>query len=247
MKTLVLIPHLPSAMQGHELELAIAGWRKHFKARFTIALLGENLPSIPGVVNVESPRVPDTPGEYRAHLDYVSCARKAREMFPDTKGFIVAGDDVFAVNDFTVADVKIPKIQEDWLPVKGENGHPNAWRRNLAKTGRVCAENNLGMLNWTTHLPHYYEWDKLFKIYDKYDCDHSSYVIENLYFNTYMPKTIPLILSRDDNWKYEVCFTPLDREGLKQAMARKIWVTCTENGWSEQLEQALAEHYGIKL
>jgi len=243
---LVLIPHLPSGQQGHELMLAIAGWRKHFKADFTLAIMGEGLPTIEGVVNVESPRVPAVPVEYRSHLDYVSCARKARARFPDTRGFIVAGDDVFAVNDFTFEDVLFPKIQDDWLPTTGAE-HPNTWRRNLAKTGLVCKRDGLGMLNYTTHLPHYYEWDKLFAIYDKYDCDHNSYVIENLYYNTYQPDQKPELLSREDRWKFEVSFTPLNRPGLYNAFARKKWVTCTENGWSQDMEHELARHYGIKL
>lgn len=244
-KTLVLIPHLPSAVQGHELELAIAGWRKHFKTPHIIAIMGEGLPHIEGVTNIESPRVPDVPGEYRQHLDYVSCARKARAMFPDTKGFVVAADDVFAVNDFTLADVKLPKVQDTWLPTKGEEGHPNAWRRNLAKTGRVCLRDGLDLFNWTTHLPHYYEWDKLFAIYDKYDCDHSSYVIENLYFNSTHRRKSPFILNRFDRWKFEVSYRPLDRAGLLDAFANKVWVTCTESGWSEELEDELRKHYSI--
>lgn len=247
MKHLVLIPHLPSAQQGHELILAIEGWRKHFKEDFTLALMGENLPKIDGVVNVESPRVPDVPGEYRQHLDYVSCARKARQMFPDTEGFIVAADDVFAVNDFTFEDVLVPKVQELWLPTKGADTHPNAWRRNLAKTGIVCATYGYGCYNWTSHLPHSYRWDRLFEIYEKHDCDHCSYTIENLYYNCFLPDQRPFLLHRDDKWKYEVSFTPLYKPDLYKAFATKVWVTTTENGWSEELEQELAKHYGIEL
>lgn len=247
MNTLVLIPHLPSGQQGHELTLAIAGWRKHFKTPHTIAIMGENLPTIPGVVNVESKRVANVPGEYRSHLDYVSCARKARAMFPDTEGFVVAGDDVFAVNDFTLEDVLVPKIQDDWIPTVGAYNHPNPWRRNLAKTGIVCHRDGHGTFNWTTHLPHYYEWDKLFSVYDRYDCDHDSYVIENLYYNIYTPQGKPEKLHRNDRWKFEVSFTPLDRIGIYNAIAHKVWVTCTENGWCEEMEAVLADHYGIVL
>ena len=246
MKHLVLIPHLPSAQQGHELILAIAGWRKHFKADFTLALMGEGLPQIDGVINVESPRVPDVPGEYRAHLDYVSCARKARAMFPDTDGFIVAGDDVFAVNDFTYEDVLLPKVQELSLPTKGTE-HPNPWRRNLVKTGILCEKERFANFNWTTHLPHAYRWDRLFEIYDKHDCDHCSFTIENLYYNCFLPDQRPVLLHRDDKWKYEVAFTPLYKPDLYRAFETKTWVTCSEHGWSEELELELAKHYGITL
>lgn len=243
MRHLVLIPHLPSAQQGHELILAVTGWKRHFKVDFTLAVMGEGLPDIQGVVNVESKRVPYVPGEYRSHLDYVSCARKAREMFPETKGFFVAADDVFAVNDFGVDDILTPKIQDVRIPTDGDN----AWRRNLAKTGLALQADGYPALNWTTHLPHYYEWDKLFAVYDKYDCDHNSYVIENLYYNIYPPYRRPETLYRGDRYKFEVSCQPLDRQGLANAFARKIWVTCTEHGWSKQMEEALANHYGITI
>ena len=247
MKHLVLIPHLPSAQQGHELTLAIAGWRKHFKADFTLAIMGENLPKIDGVINVESPRVPDVPGEYRSHLDYVSCVRKARKMFQNSDGFIVAADDVFAVNDFTFEDILVPKVQELWLPTVGAKNHPNAWRRNLAKTGILCAKNGLGCFNYTTHIPHHYLWDKLFHIYDEFDCDHKSYVVENIYYNYYIPDKRPKLLSEHDKWKYEACSTPTHLPSLHDAFNRKIWIVATENGWSPVLEAELAKHYGIEL
>ena len=247
MNCLVLIPHLPAGQQGHELTLAITGWRKYFKEDFTIALMGEKLPVIDGVINVESPRVPDVPGEYRQHLDYVSCARKARERFPDTKGFIVAGDDVFAVNDFTMEDVMVPKVMANQITTKCDKREHNQWWRNFTKTGRILKEQGYPLLNWTTHLPHYYEWDKLFSIYDRYDCDHSSYVIENLYYNVFPPEGKPVTIKRNDRWKYEVNYTPLNLVELITALSGKIWVNCTEHGWSVQMEDALAEHYGIKL
>jgi len=243
----VLIPHLPSAQQGHELRLAIEGWRRHFKTPHQIAIMGENLPDIPGVIKVESPRVEDVPGEYRQHLDYVKCVRKAHELFQNTTGFVVAADDVFAVNDFTLADIKHPKIQEATLPTKGADGHPNLWRRNLAKTGLVCQREGYAMLNWTTHLPHYYTWKRLLALYDKHDCDHNSYVVENLYYNAYPPREKPELLGRNDRWKFEVSYSPLDRKGLYDAFAHKVWVTTTENGWSPEMEEAIARHYGIEL
>lgn len=246
-KTLVLIPHLPSAQQGHELILAIEGWRQHFKTPHIIALMGENLPTIAGVVNVESPRVAPVEGEYRSHLDYVSCTRKALEMFPDATGFVVAADDVFAVNDFTLTDVKIPKIEEYGLPTKGADKHPNPWRRNLAKTGLVCQGEGWTMHNWTTHLPHYYEKRKLLKIYERFDCDHSSYVVENLYYNAFPPKGEPEVMHFINRWKFEVSFRPLDRAGLYEALASRVWVTCNEHGWSPEMEYELARHYNIKL
>ena len=244
---LVIIPHLPFAQQGHELRLAIEGWKQHFKHPhpFRIVVVGEGLPRISGVTCVESKRVPPKIGQYRQHLDYVSCVRKVYELYPDGRGFITAADDVFAVNDFTLNDVKKPKIQELEMPLDWDTDNP--WRWDLAKTATACKIYGLGMFNWTTHLPHYYEWKRLFEIYDRFDCDNESHVVENLYYNWFYKFSQPYLLHLNDPWKFEVSYRPLDREGLHNAFARKKWVTCTENGWSPEMEVALARHYGINL
>ena len=128
-KILVVITYLAKEAQGRELEFAIAGWRKHFKEDYLIVLTGEDLPHFEGddISYVESPRVPDSEGNYRAHLDYVSCLRKVRKAFPKQDGFILVADDCYAVRDFTLADVKSLKFLPggvDFDPLS-----PNPWRR----------------------------------------------------------------------------------------------------------------------
>lgn len=244
---LVIIPHRPAAQQGHELRLAVEGWKQHFKHPYPVRIIvvGEGLTPMDGVECVESKRVLPRKGQYTPHLDYVSCARKVYMLHPYTKGFIVAADDVFAVNDFTLHDVQIPKVQELEMPIEWDDENP--WRWDLAKTATACKLDGLGMFNWTTHLPHYYKWKRLFEIYDRYDCDTESHTIENLYYNHFYKDCQPYLLHRNDPWKFEVSYRPLDREGLRDAFARKKWVTCTENGWSYAMEQELAAHYQIEL
>ena len=77
-KILVVITYLAKEAQGRELEYAIEGWRRHFKEDYLIVLTGEGLPHFEGedIAYVESKRVPASDGNYRAHIDYVSCLRK---------------------------------------------------------------------------------------------------------------------------------------------------------------------------
>jgi hypothetical protein len=242
---LIVIPYLAAAAQGREIEYAIAGWRKHFKEPYRIVLTGEGLPRFPGedIDYVESKRVDDIPGQYRQHLDYVSCFRKVRAKYPESEGFIFVADDCYAVNDFDIHDVKLLKMQEPVIDYDPRT--PNTWRQDALKTARVLHEAGLPIRNFTTHLPQWIEWELLEYLWDKYDMTRQSYVFEDLYYNTFYPNRIPFRLNRDDNMKYSVKTTTPNEDELRSAMARKIWINNSPDGWTRVLEKALQEHFRL--
>ena len=242
---LVVIPYLPSAAQGHEIEYAIAGWRKHFKEDYLIVVVGENLPPLDAedVYCLESKRVDGIEGQYRQHLDYVKCFRRVRDAFPDTEGFIFVADDCYAVNDFDIADVKFLKMLEPDFEFNPQS--TNAWRRDKMKTKQTLLDAGLPTRNYTTHLPYWFDWDKIEVLWEKYDMEHSSQVIEDLYYNTYCKDRIPFQLNVDtDNLKFGVYETSkecIDR--LREAMHKKIWITNSPKGWCSDLEVMLQLHF----
>ena len=245
-KILVVIPYYHAAAQGKELLYAIAGWKRHFKEDHLIVVVGEDLPGIgiEGVVCVESKRVDAIEGQYRQHLDYVSCFKKVREMFPQSKGFIFVADDVYAVNNFDMSDVMFLKQNGDRIEYSVNS--TNAWRRDKAKTRILLQKEGYHTRNFTTHLPQYFEWDKLEALWDKYDMLHNSYVMEDLYYNIYYGDRIPFQLCENDNLKrgiYEESF-PIDR--VRDAFGKKIWIQNSPKGWDFQLESLLSRYYGIK-
>ena len=247
---LVVIPYLAKAAQGKELELAVAGWRKHFKEKYLIVIVGDYHPIVasgPDINFIKCPRV-KWPGEgnYWAHVDHVNKFRTVYKHYPHTKGFIYTCDDIYAVNDFTMEDVLQPKVKR--LEICGSYHSGNAWVRDNYKTRKILERNGLPTMNWVCHLPVYYEWDKLFEIYDKYKCDKKSYVVEQLYFNTYFADSDYVTLEEDgmeNDYQYKLWDTYGSIEELKQVMHEKIWVSNSMRGYKPELEEILSEHYGI--
>ena len=245
---LVVITYLPIAAQGGELEFAVAGWRKHFKENYRIVIVGENLPDFPfmgdDITCIQSKRVPARQGQYRQHLDYVSCLKKVRAMFPDSDGFIHVADDCYAVNDFNLSDVKVLKCMHgmiDYDPLS-----PNDWRRDAMKTQRLLKGMGYPYRNFTTHIPIWYDWDKIEALWDKYDMENESYVIEDLYFNIYFPIAGAVELDEDsDPYKCGVYTTRPNPERLLSAFQNKIWITNNPDGWQKPLIALLEMHYGI--
>lgn len=243
---IIIIPYLPIACQGKELLYAIEGWRRHFKENYHIVVVGEGVHGLdaPDLTCIDSPRVPEAPGQYRQHVDYVHCFRKVRKLFPRSKGFIMVADDCYAVNDFTIKEVKALKMLEPTLVFSPDS--TNAWRRDKAKTKKVLDEEGLPTRNFTTHLPQYYEWSKWEAIVEKYHMDRESYVIEDLYYNTYFPDDVPEgVKGPEQRYKCGVYSTAMPQDEIHRALTDKIWITNSPDGWGPALTTELKLYFGF--
>jgi len=245
-KYLVVIPFFAGGAQGRELEYAVAGWRKHFKEDFKIILVGDyHLVVDTGndIEFIKCERVPEPePGNYRPHIDFVNKFKKVREKFPDSEGFIFVADDVYAVNDFDIYDVKVLKQQSDKLKVN----NTSPWEREKEKTICLLKQHGYKTRNFTTHLPTWFEWDKLEELWERFDMERNSYIFEDLYFNIYYPDRVPFTLNFDrDNFKCGIYRQNPRWELVERALKTKIWIQNSVEGWTWRLNEFLAKYYGL--
>lgn len=245
---LVVIPYCSAGAQGRELEYAVEGWRRHFKEKYLIVLAGENHPVTEtgdDIICIESERVPPKEGQYRQHLDYVSCFKKVHKAFPNSKGFIFVADDCYAVNDFDMTDVMCLKQKADVITSLSTSSNP--WQRDKARTRDALVKEGYPIRNFTTHLPQWFEWDKLEALWKKYDMENTSYVFEDLYYNIYYPTRIPLTLHIDyDNFKCGVYRKNPRINYIRDAFKKKIWIQNSVEGWIPELDEMLASYYGFE-
>lgn len=246
-KVLVVIPYCSEGAQGRELEYAVAGWRRHFKEDYLIVIAGEYHPVVESgddIICIESERVPEIEDQYRPHLDYVSCFKKVHAAFPDSEGFIFVADDCYAVNDFDLVDVKVLKAING--PIFRVANPYNKWEVDAAKTRWELSKAGYPLNNYTTHLPQWYDWDKIQQIWDMFDMEHVSYCIEDLYYNIHYADRLPILLNEDGgNMKLGVYSEGYDMDFLQSAIGHKIWITNSPVGWSPILEEFLTKYYGI--
>lgn len=244
---LVVIPFFAGGAQGREIEYAVAGWRRHFKEKFKIVIVGDYHPVVEtgdDIVFVPCERVPEQKYEnYRPHIDFVKKFKAVHEKFPKSKGFIFVADDVYAVNNFDIWDIMCLKQNGDEISVPSLQ---TPWNREKFKTKNLLRKEGYPVRNFTTHLPNWFDWDKLEALWDKYDMEHESYIIEDLYFNIYYPDRIPLQLHIDhDNFKCGV-YRPNPRlPYIDKAFKTKIWIQNSVEGWIPYLDNKLASYYGL--
>ena len=242
-KILVVIPYLAKAAQGNELEIAVAGWRRFFKEPYHIVVVGDYHRVVGTGDDIEfinCPRIKGIPGQYTPHLDHVHKFRKVRDAFPETYGFIYTCDDIYPTADITMADILQPKRPEVGFEFEPHHPLEVSWRGNKDKTGILCNREGLPRRNWVCHLPVFYEWDKLLAIYDKFDCDHESYIVENIYFNIEYP----------DEPNAVNCYEYRDEVKTLIPHIRPIgsvkWITNGKGGWSRELAAILNNYFDIK-
>lgn len=235
-KVLVVIPYCKEGAQGREIEYAIAGWRKHFKENFTLVVVGDYAPGAD--VYVYCPRIEHKDdGNYLPHLDHVHKFLKVLQVFPQVDGFIYACDDMYAVKDFTLADVKQLKYLDN--DIGGDMLSGNGWERDSAKTRNLCLSHGIAIRNYVCHLPVYYEKKKLLAIYDKYDCEHNSCIVEDVYFNTYHAgETADQVYK----WRFGLN-SQVPKSEIEWAIGNKTWIINSPLGWSDDLDSILNEYY----
>ena len=234
----VIIPYIKSEAQGNELLYAIQGWKKHFKYEHQIIVVGDYIDIIPkDVIYLKYNRTEKDNINYRANLDIIRKLKYAIDKL-NLKEFIYTCDDIYAINDFSLNDIKITKIFEDEMSVIKSS--LDCWITDLYKTKECCRKNNLPIKDYVCHLPVLFNSEKFNYIINKYDCLNNSYVIENLYFNTFI----------DDN-KIYVCdsnyLSIFNKQSYKydidNVLKNKTWIVNSVENWCDELNNILYKHY----
>lgn len=238
---LVILPYKQSGSQGSELELALSLWRKNCKFKYHFVVIGEYDKSFEEkfhwVEFIECPTKPKINGQYNPHLDminkFIVVSNKYKNKYG---GFIWMVDDNYAIKPFSLDDIKT--IHYHSITFVGNEKQPTSyWNHDKWKTRQLLDKENLPHINYTTHYPCYFEFSKLDEIWDKFNMQNESYVLEDIYFN-YFEHEQPILdstirLGIWDNDIYEKFFN-------NALLDKKIKFVCNSvNGWSKNLENDL--------
>lgn len=247
---IVAIPYLAKGAQGDELEWAIAGWEQHFKEKnFTIVIVGDNHPCISRYDNalyLSAPRVAPVEGEYLPALDIINKMTLLCKTFPLARGIVWSADDIYAVNNFDLSDIKFLKMLEPDLQGFALSD-PNPWRAMMARTREALSAEGYPTRNFALHLPCLYDCDKLTQMIDKYDLRRRSLSVQSLYFNIYYGDRVPFRLnSATDNLKLGIYTKHPTLDDIRAAFRSKIWLNNSVVGFVPEFYHELEKHYSLK-
>lgn len=232
---LVVIPYRKSEAQGNELELAVKGWKKYFQEDFQIVVVGDREEYLPeDVIHVPHECIIDNPP-----LDIVAKLREVMLRFPQVENIVLTNDDIYPVNDFTLTEVELLRV-DGLLTDKKNTGR--LYFENRERTIALLKSESKSLYDYGTHTPVFLSTEKLLALFEKYSMDTEAYLITSLYFNTYFPGRVPLIHNLEyDNFKVGVCRPEANLQKLKELIPRKIWVYNSVAGWSFNLQKIIED------
>lgn len=235
----VIIPYLKTSAQGRELEFAVKGWKKHFKEDFKIVIVGDSEPFMDGDDQIVY--LPHTPSQKNPPLDIVEKMLLVIASLPQVDGFVWSNDDIYAVNDFDLTDVKV--LKSIGL-LAGDLKSTNPFQVNMAKTAQLLKKEGRPIRNFSTHLPVWYDVEKLLELIELYEMDKESYLIHSLYFNYFYPSRVPLKLSINfDNYKCGIYRPNPNMDIVRRAFEDKVWINNSPEGYIPELIKLLDKHY----
>jgi len=242
-KVLVVLPYRQSRAQGIEIKLALNLWKKFCKFNYHFVVVGTFSNSLkhefPWVEFIVSHQTAPLKNQYYPHLNVQQSMEVVMQKYDNIyKGFIWMVDDNYAIKNFNLED--ITTIHYHKLSFEGDKEKPKTfWKYDKWKTRQLLDRENLPHINYTTHYPCYFEFDKLKEIWDKFDMRKESYVLEDIYFNYFKHKE-PILDNtiRLGIWNKDI----FDKEFQNVVNDPNIKFVCNSvEGWSKELENSLEQ------
>lgn len=239
-ETLVILPYIQTGAQGNEIKLCLNAWKKFCTFDYHFIVIGEFDESLilefPWVEFIKLPKIEFVPQQYIPHLDIINKIRSLYTRYSSYQNFIYITDDEYAIKPFTLEDIKITHYLSKEM--KGNQNAPaNHWVHDLWKTKDCLLKNNLPIVNYCTHYPVYFNFNKLEEIVRKFKLEKESYVLENIYFNYFEHDDSVQV----DSIRLGIWNNDIYKEHFQDALNNPdIKFICNSvNGWSEELEYEL--------
>lgn len=245
-ETLVVLPYSQRGSQGNEIVIALNCWKKFCMSKYHFVVVGSFSQQLKEqfdswVEFIDIPDLQHKPGQYFPHLDIQHKMEVVYNQFRNKySGFIWMVDDNYAIKPFYIFELKqIYSHQDNFTGV--EEKPTWHWKHDKWKTRQLLDKEKLPCVNYTTHFPCYFEFDRIKQIWDKYNMKEESYVIEDIYFNSFLH----IRSTQDNNIRLGIWNQEIFKNDFQKALSNpNIKFVCNSvEGWSPELEQALTKLY----
>ena len=166
--------------RADELRYSMRSVCQHFKGTPQLILLGDK-PDWYGGQHIPAPRIP-TPRYAKFHSILDSSSKLQQTLrHPDiADSFVVMMDDHYFLRQFSLADIQVPRYMPGWIPRRRY-----WWDDSITLTMQALERRGLSTYLYETHLMHFFEKDKLQRIFDIFDLTEMPLSRNTLYGNTF--------------------------------------------------------------
>ena len=240
-ETLIILPYVQKGSQGNEIKIALNCWRKFCQFKYHFIIIGEFENDLKNEFSwiefIYKQLIPKQTDQYYKHLDVQQCMEIIKIKYDKLyDGFIWMSDDFYSIKKFDLKDITTIHHHSN-IFIGNEKQPAWYWNHDKWKTRQLLDKEHLPHINYTTHYPCYFEFNKLKEIWDKFNMRNESYVLEDIYFN-YFKHDEPILDStiRLGIWNKQI----FDNEFQNAVNNPNIKFVCNSvEGWSKDLENEL--------
>ncbi len=227
--------------QWEELRYSLRSIEENFQGDVKIFVIGDDPGWFSEEINfIHCPRISDNPP--RDIVNKLNTVIAHEDISDD---FIWMNDDIYMINKVNLCDIQILKSTGNLSKVKIRED--TAFRRNLKLTYNELLEHNLSTWNYSTHLPLYYNKEKLTELFRTFDFDKNSFLISTLYHNYFFNNQRPTVLDiKEDNIKVGNYRRAFDYEKMLRFFKFKKFFNHSQTGFSNQVVKILTERFPNK-
>ena len=204
---------------------------------FKIFVVGDH-PRIKGVTHIPCERIK---GKRNAKVfDATKKLLKIVDTPEINDDFIYMYDDIvllkkLTINDFipVIANDHVDNIQEYWK--RGFRKPSDEWIKPFNMTILKLKHHKLPTYNYETHLPRYFNKNKVKEIITKYKLEEQVYMFSTLYFNTFYTKP-DIILRGTENIKADITI-PLEDYAMDRFIKGRKFLNYNDMGLNRSLQK----------
>lgn len=241
----IVIPYLKEKAQGSELLFAVRSIAKNFiGANVQLVVIGDKEDWFSDqIMFIDKACIGSNP-----QADVVE---KMKVIILDQRigeDFIWSNDDIYFVAPTTLEDIKILKTAGLLV---NEHGNTGLYNKNRALTLEALNEIGLPIRNFDTHMPFYFEKEKMMKVFESFPTLEKGLLIASAYYNLHHSKDEPAERYdwRTDKWLLRVVSdlqSEEKKELFRNLIRQKHFLNHSEAGFSKLLNDWLSRQFSEK-
>lgn len=228
----VVIPYVKELAQGKELLFALRSIAANIRQQCNVVIIGdrEDWFEDENLLFIEHKRVSDNP-----QVDVLEKLKLAIDSPMVSDSFIWSNDDIYFISPVMLADIQVLKTKGILNPA----GYKGAYAENMQRTIDLLGGGDIP--DFGTHTPYFFSKERLVELFEKYpELSTGGYLLSSVYFNTFFPGFVPLLLDwKTDNWVFSVVTPNPNEAKFRELVGKNKFLNNAESGYSEWLESEL--------
>jgi hypothetical protein len=244
----IIIPYILGPDKGLELKYALRSIEKNFQYdNYRIVVVGDKPDWMVNTTYLFFERISEQ--KNRNFTDQLLKLYSALTELDATTHIIWTYDDVYFTKPVKLSDIKQLKAVasfDNYPNHLNNSGAQRNWRNTMSYTMQQVRKKGGSNYNYETHLPRYFNRNRILKLIDDFSLMARPMMISSLYYNHYHKNDKPVCLYETNPGIRFLLRKTFDAPTLKKHLVRHLFTNNNPRTWNPVLKKVLLEFFPEK-